>query len=129
MSENLYRTTGTFTPDKLIADLSIPITAKGITVSKGEGKLKRGTLLGISSDGTYKRTDTIETAETATKTIEADCILADDVDATEENIVTTAYVSGTFCKDAVLLPDEKDITGHEKELRKLGIFLKDVQEY
>ena len=45
MSENLFQTTGTFTPDKLIADNAIPITAKGIEIAEGEGFLKRGTLM------------------------------------------------------------------------------------
>lgn len=129
MGENLYKTTGTFTPDKLIADLAIPMITKGITVAKGEGKLNRGTLLGLSSDGTYKRTDTVETTESATTTIGADGILTDDIDATEENVITTVYVSGLFYADAILLSGEKKIADHEMELRKLGIFIKAVQEY
>lgn len=137
MSENLFQATGTFTPDKLIADNAIPITTKGIKVAKGEGFLKRGTLMGRAADGTYKRTDTTESIKTgsgesqatATSTIGADCILTDDVAAVLYDVVTTAYVSGTFNRDAIILPEGKDIATHETELRKLGIFLKAVQEY
>lgn len=136
MSENLYKTTGTFVPDKLIADNAIPTIAKGIKVAKGEGVLKRGTLMGIANDGTYKRTDTeesIKKGEGESATIEAasvgaDCILTDDVDATSSEVVTTAYISGTFNRAAVILPEGKSIAAHETELRKLGIFLKTVQE-
>lgn len=137
MSENLFQTTGTFTPDKLIADNAIPITTKGIKVAKGEGILRRGTLMGPATDGTYKRTDTTEdiktgqgeNATTTASTIGADCILTDDVNALLSDVVTTAYVSGTFNRAAIILPEGKDIADHETELRKLGIFLKAVQEY
>ena len=122
MSENLFQTTGTFTPDRLIADNAIPITTKGIKVAKGEGLLKRGTLMGPVGDGTYKRTG-------STEGIVADCILTDDVAAMLSDAVTTAYVSGTFNRAAVVLPEGKDIADYETELRKLGIFLKAVQEY
>ena len=122
MSENLFQTTGTFTPDKLIADNAIPITTKGIKVAKGEGILKRGTLMGPAGDGTYKRTDSAEG-------LGADCILTDDVAALLSDEVTTAYISGTFNRAAIILPEGKDIADHETELRKLGIFLKAVQEY
>ena len=122
MSEKLFQTTGTFTPDKLIADNAIPVMAKGIKVASGEGVLKRGTLMGLTADGMHKRTDSADG-------IGADCILTDDVDATAEAVVTTAYVSGAFNRAAVILPEGKSIKTHETDLRKLGIFLKAVQEY
>ncbi len=137
MGEQLYRKTGEFTPDKLIADVSIPVTAKGIRVAKGEGVLKRGTLLGIAADGTYKRTDTEESvktgdgdsAATEAAAIGADCILTDDVDATDKEAVTTGYVTGAFNSAAVIVPEGKTVSAHEDTLRKLGIFLRSVQEY
>lgn len=127
MSEQLYRSVGEFTPDKLIADATIPLKAKGIKVAKGEGVLKRGTLLGIAEDGTYQRTDTEDTENKST--IGADCILTDDVDATDTEVVTTAYVTGGFNAAAILLPEGQDIKKHETALRQLGIFLHAVQEY
>lgn len=133
MGENLYKTVGEFTPDKLIASMFVPLIAKGITVAKGEGILKRGTLLGVANDKTYKRTDTTETigegGGAEVKTIGADCILCDDVDATDAEVVTTAYVSGEFNRDAVILPEGKKIEDHETELRKLGLLMRHVQEY
>ena len=98
MGENLYQTTGTFVPDKLIADSVIPTTVKGIKVARRQ-------------------------------CIGADCILTEDVAAVLSDVVTTAYVSGTFNRAAILLPEGKEITAHETELRKLGIFLRAVQEY
>ena len=137
MSENLFQTTGTFTPDKLIADNAIPTTAKGIEVAKGEGFLKRGTLMGKAADGTYKRTGTKETnttgeGDSATEseaTIGADCILTDDVAAVTKSGVSSGYISGNFNRAAVILPTGVEIANYETELRKLGIFLKAVQEY
>lgn len=137
MSENLFQTTGTFTPDKLIADNAIPTTAKGIEVAKGEGFLKRGTLMGKAADGTYKHTGTKETITTgegdsATEseaTIGADCILTDDVAAVTKSVVSSGYISGNFNRAAVILPTGVEIANYETELRKLGIFLKAVQEY
>ena len=136
MSENLYKTTSTFVPDKLIADNGIPLTKKGITIAKGEGMLKRGTLMGVGADGKCRRTDTEvsvekgegENAVTETAVIGADCILTDDVDATDSEAVATAYITGVFNRAAVILPEGKSIAAHETELRKLGIFLKEVQD-
>ncbi len=136
MSENLYKTTGTFVPDKLIADNGFPLTTKGITVAGGAGVLKRGTLLGAGDDGKYRPTDTevsVEKGEgesvvTEAAVIGADCILTDDVDATVSDVVTAAYVTGTFNLAAVILPEGKEIAAHETELRKLGIFLRAVQD-
>lgn len=133
MGEQLYKGAGEFVPDALIADLAIPVMAKGIKVAKGEGLLRRGTLLGIGADGMYRRTGTAkgegEDSVKETAAIGADCILADDVDAVFSDVVTTAYVSGTFNRAAVILPEGEDVAGHETELRRLGIFLKEVQDY
>ena len=125
MSENMYKTTGEFTPDKLIADIAIPVTAKGVKIAAGQGALKRGTVLGVCADGTYKVTGSTD----GDKTVEADCILTNDIDATESEAVTTAYISGCFNKNALILADGAEIATYETELRKLGIYLKSVQEY
>lgn len=126
---DLYKNAGEYMPDKLIVDMAIPITSKGIKVAKGEGILKRGTLMGPAGDGTYKRTDTEDGEGEKAVTIGADCILTDDVDATNAAVVTTAYVSGCFNAGALILPEGKKISGHETTLRQLGIYLRAVQEY
>ena len=125
MSENMYKTTGEFTPDKLIADNAIPVTAKGVKIAAGQGKLVRGTLLGFCEDGSYKVTGSAD----GENTVGADCILTTDMDATELEAVTTAYVTGTFNKSAIILAEGAEIGTYETELRKLGIYLKTVQEY
>lgn len=135
MGEQLYRSTGEFLPDKLIADAALPVRAKGIKVASGEGLLKRGTLMGSAEGGLYKRTGTTETAKTgegtdaAAKEIGADCILTDDVDATDGDAVSTAYVTGGFNAAAIIVPEGKDVMEYETVLRQMGIFLHTVQEY
>ena len=133
MGENLYKKVGEFTPDKLIAGNAIPITAKGITVAKGQGVLVRGTLLGVAHDNTHKKTDTTETYEgtsgSQTDTIGADCILCEDVDATSNDVTTTGYITGEYNAAAIILPEEKSIDTHAQELRKLGLYIKPVQKY
>lgn len=132
MGENLYRKTGEFTPDRLVADNAIPLTAKGIMVAAGQGLLKRGTLLGPDSSGMYRVTGSKETlgeeAGTSEKEIGCDCILADDAD-TASDAVASAYVTGCFDAAALVLAEGADIRSYETDLRKLGIFLKPVQKY
>jgi len=58
-----------------------------------------------------------------------DCILTDDVAAVTKSVVSSGYISGNFNRAAVILPTGVEIASYETELRKLGIFLKAVQEY
>ena len=120
MSESLFKTIGTYTPDNLIADCAFPTTAKGVKIAKGEGELPRGALLGKVEDGTYKLA--------GKESLEADCILADAVNATEEEVIASAYVTGTFNRAAITVANGAEIDSYETELRKLGIYLKSVQE-
>lgn len=152
MGQELFKTTGEFTPDKLIADNAIQITTKGIRVASGQGILKRGTLLG-EENGLYKMTGsqavgsgenagskTVESGEDAEgktagseedagKTVGCDCILTDDVDTSAGDVVAAAYVTGTFNRAAVITAEGTKVETYETELRRLGIFLKGVQEY
>ena len=130
MGQDLFKTTGEFTPDKLIADNAIPVTTKGIRVASGQGVLKRGTLLGAADD-VYKVTGSkaADGDEESGNTVGCDCILADDVDTSDGDAVATAYVTGTFNRAAVITAEGTEAGTYETELRRLGIFLKGVQEY
>ncbi|MCM1307572.1 MAG: head decoration protein [Butyrivibrio sp.] len=120
MSKSLFNTIGEHTPDNLIADCAFPKTAKGIKIAKGEGVLPRGALLGKAEDGTYKLA--------GKETVEADCILTDPVNAEDEDVIAAAYVSGTFNRAAITVAEGASVDNYETELRKLGIYLKSVQE-
>ena len=122
----LFKECGQFEPDSLIASSKIPVTAKGITIVAGAGQLKRGTVLGINSDGKY---DVTGKADGDGK-VACDCILADDVDASgTEDVITSAYDTGKFNKNALIVAEGSDVETYETELRKLGIFMAAVQEY
>ena len=125
MGKSLFGEVGEFVPDKLIADNSIPVTTKGITLAAGEGTLMRGALLGKDSNGEYMLMD----GDTITS---PDCILTDMADTAESKVITTGYITGTFNRAAVTDASSKDIEDigdYETEMRKLGIFLSAVQEY
>lgn len=59
----------------------------------------------------------------------ADCILTDSIDTTDDDVVTTAYSTGSFNRDALFFGGTDTADDHEVHLRELGIFLKDVQAY
>lgn len=126
MGQNLFQTVGEFIPDKLIADNAVPITTKGIQIAAGQGVLKRGTLLGTDDGGSYRVTGS--TGEEADSEIGCDCILTEDVDAQEQDVIAAAYITGMFNREAVLLAEGASLNDYETELRKLGIFFKTVQE-
>lgn len=132
MGESLYRKTGEFAPDRLVADNAIPLTSKGITVAAGQGFLKRGTLMGPDSNGRYRMSGSKEILgdgeNSSEREIGCDCILTDDTD-TASDAVASAYVTGCFDAAAIVLAEGADIKSYETDLRKLGIFLKAVQEY
>ena len=130
MGQSLFQTVGEFIPDKLIADNAVPITTKGIQISAGQGVLRRGTLLGADDGGSYRVTGSTvkeEEAEAAGE-IGCDCILTEDVDAQEQDVIAAAYITGVFNREAVVLAEGASLNDYETELRRLGIFFKTVQE-
>lgn len=87
-------------------------------VIKAGQNLKRGTLLEEDTEaGKYVIRGTNTDAE-------PEYILADDVDATAEDTVGTAYRSGEFAENALIVKEEYEITEKDrKALRNAGIFL------
>lgn len=117
---------GSSTSDNLIAGTTHPIDVKGITVLTGQGVLKRGTVLGIITEsGKGKKVD----SGASDGSQSADCILADDIDTTSGDVVTSAYISGEFNRGALIFGGTDTAAKHEATLRQNGIFLKDVVAY
>ena len=117
---------GSTTPDKLFADTLHPVDIKGITIASGQGKLARGTVIGvITASGKGK----IVNSANEDGSENADCILTDDIDATSADVVTSAYTSGGFNRNALTFGGTDTAANHEDLLRQKGIFLKDVQPY
>lgn len=122
MAEKLYAEIGSFTPDKLIAGNAVNITFKGVTIVSGQ-TLSRGSVIGIitaSDKGKLCDSTAADGSEVAKY------VLADDVDASEGDVVAQCYQSGEFNREALIFGGTDTASDHEDTLRKYGILLKDV---
>ena len=128
---------GMFTPDNLIAGNRHPVDIRHVVIKAGQ-KLERGTLLeeDIAEPGKYVIRGTGAMAAVAGeesqaadsgaegKTTDAEYILAEDVDASGEDTVGTAYCTGEFAENALIVKEGYEITDSDrKTLRNAGIFL------
>ncbi|GMQ64348.1 head decoration protein [Vallitalea maricola] len=125
---NLHNTIGEFVPDKLIADTQIPIRLEGIVLEKGKGILRRGTFLGRKeSDGLYKIVNKAS-SDGSQKPI---CVLTDDVDTGDDSAVkdvrTTAYFSGVFNQNALIIEGDGKPVDFKDELRDRSIYLENAK--
>lgn len=137
---------GVFTPDNLIAGNRHPVDVCHVIIKAGQN-LKRGTILeeDASEKGKYvilgtqtgaaasenKQSGDTETATenaAAKETVaEAEYILAEDVNASEEDTVGTAYCTGEFAENVLIVKEGYTITDTDrKTLRNAGIFLKKI---
>lgn len=105
--------------DDLIAD-AVSIVSENVTVASGRN-LTRGTVLGkITASGKVVAVD--NAAADGSQTPYA--ILAEDADATSADVVTTAYLKGSFNEDALTFGGDDTAADHRVALRDLGIYLK-----
>lgn len=105
--------------DGLIVDINPPADVFAVKVKAGQGVLKRGSLMSLA-DGKVSLMNTGGTAN---------CILAEDVDATEA-VNGLAYRTGHFAVDKLIVAEGYKITAADKEaLRDVGILLSDAMEY
>ncbi|WP_312908050.1 head decoration protein [Tissierella praeacuta] len=117
---------GSVNYDNLFAGINVPVLTKSVTLKSGQGVLKRGTVLGIVTDtGLAVPVDSSNTDGSE----KADCILTDNIDTGDEDIVITAYSSGLFNRNALIFGGTDKAEKHETRLRELGIFLKDNIPY
>ena len=123
MSGPLERKVGSMGRDTLIAKLFPPAETFGVKVAAGQGQLKRGTVLALGENGTY-------TMLAAATTGKANCVLADDVDASGEAAVTAvAYRTGHFNSKALIMAKDYTLTQTDKEeLRHGGILLSEMMD-
>ncbi len=123
MNKDLCRKVGETSQDNLIASLFPRALTTGVKIAAEEGKLPRGTIL-TTEDGSEYKALTTETKD------KANCILADDVDATE-GAVAVAYISGNFNIHAVAGKPEGEVeidNTVRDVLRHYNIILTDMQE-
>lgn len=94
----------------IIGSSAVSIVTANVKVVAGTA-MARGTLL-TTTDGT---------AAATAKAGVADCILAEDVSATDT--VATVYTKGMFIRDRLTAASDDTVAAHEAELRKAGIYL------
>lgn len=151
MNRNGMSQVGVFTPDNLIAGNRYPVDVCHVIIKAGQN-LQRGTVLeeDVEESGKYVISGT-QAAGTGTKgnagdtegtvsqgeeesqetgstggetTAEAEYILAEAVDASEEDTVGTAYRTGEFAENALIVKEGYALTARDrKALRNAGIFL------
>ena len=121
---NMYQKEGEYTPDALIASNEFPILKEGIGLKAGQGTLKRGTLIVKGDDNAGYIAGKNETGKVYG-------ILTDDADtgdkAEGDNIPSVCYLTGVFNPDAVTVFEGKDVADYEEDLKKVGIYLRNVQ--
>jgi len=130
----MFEQIGEFTPDSLIASPDFPILKEGIGLKPGQGMLKRGSLIIRGAD----KAGCIAGSDAAGEGMRVFGILTDDTDTGDGtsgdtprgNIPVTVYITGVFNRAAVLLSGEDaDIGDYEDEMKDVGIYLRNVQEY
>lgn len=126
---------GTMGYDALIYDLYPPAVPFTVTIRKEKTEaavLKRGSVLALSGgtagDG---KMVILGTAAESNETLTPNCILADDTKiGTDADVVATAYRTGHFSENALVMTGEHTLSAAEKEtLRGVGILISEAVEY
>jgi len=118
MTKRLDSVAGEVEFDNLINSIDIPVKQKPVKVLSGQGKLKRGTALAINSAG--------KMAILGTSNCTANCILAEDVDATSADVQAMAFIKGHFNSNMLTVKADYIMSATDKEnFRKVGILLSD----
>ena len=116
---------GDCVPDNLILGNDLPLIIQTATITAGEGKLVRGSVLAAGADGKLKLLSS--TSSSATEVPFG--ILCDDVDATSE-AVAEVYVSGQFNADALITKAAYELTAADiTALRNSGIYLENTTSH
>ncbi|MFA9464052.1 MAG: hypothetical protein ACERKN_07135 [Velocimicrobium sp.] len=123
---DLFKKTGSFIPDKLLAGNEFPFLVQGVSLADSQGTVKRGTLIGIVSEKGYLTGSTV-----SEETVGVSGIMTDDVDTSTlgEDHIATMYITGLFNPDALVLAEGASLDTYKDDMKKLGIFTKAVQTY
>ncbi len=129
---------GEFKPDNLIAGNRHPVDVRHVIIKEGQ-KLVRGSVLeqdteeakkyvlrGTRAEKAAAQTEEVAKTETLVE-VEAEYILAEDVDASEEDTIGLVYQTGEFAENALVTKDGYKISEEDRRaLRKAGIFLSTI---
>lgn len=114
----MINTIGQMQLDELFSSGQAPIFTKAIELAAGEGELKRGQLIGVSTSGVYSPIKSDD---------EPYGVLCHDVTLSEGGAVgAVVYVTGHFNANKVVGYDEAQ---HYNALRSLGIYVEAAIEY
>lgn len=115
---------GACAPEFLFASSRYPVSKVLMPVASGQGKLKRGTALALNTAGKCVILGTKETVSEKQVLAEAAYILAEDVDATDADVMAEVYRSGHFIKNVLVVKADYSMTDADVEaFRKAGIML------
>lgn len=125
----LYEKVDEFTPDSLFTSPDYPVLKEGIGLKKGQGVLKRGSLIMRGSDKhAYLAGTTVSSVS-----MKVFGILTDDVDTgsedKDENIPATCYITGHFNRGAVIVKPGSTIDTYADDMKGVGMYLQNVQKY
>jgi hypothetical protein len=100
----------------------------GVTIESGEGILIRGTVLSINT--ATNKCVVLGTEAEEGEVLEPFAILTDAIDATSTEAYGTAYRTGDFNRNALIVNDGYELsTADELALRKVGIMISEAVEY
>lgn len=121
MGKQLNEDIATVEYDNLFYSDDVRAITGGVTITKGQGTLKRGTLLAKAASGKMVILGTTITTGSGenqkTETPPADCVLCDDiVVADAEDTPAVAYLSGHFNIDALKVKANYTITEADKDV-------------
>ena len=111
---------GSFTNDPLLAD-GHDVTSMIGTIASGGGFNYRGAIKHID-----RATGAITTAVTGAAATAANCVVAENCDATSANAACLVYLTGRMKADAVIWPPAGTHAAHTEDLRNFGIYLESV---
>lgn len=119
--EQLANTIGSFEYDNLFAGGVANVVTDTVTVKSGQSYV-RGTVIALDSEKKAVIVDSASADESAKVPYG---ILADDVDATTEDVPAVVYLTGEFNQNALIFGGQDTYETHKEALRKIGIFLKE----
>lgn len=113
---NYYETMGSMEYPNIVNGAGVPVVTGLRTILSGQGVLKKGTALAKNSAG--------KMVILGTASATANCVLAEDVDATSADATALVYLSGHFNRNNLVVNTGYTITDADVEaFRAAGIYV------
>lgn len=115
-----FKQEGSYSYDTLLAD-GHDVTSRKGTIASGGGFVYRGSIRHIDP-----ATGVITAAVTGAAATVANCVVAENCDATSATKECLVYLTGRMKADAVIWPAAGSHAAHTEDLRDVGIYLESV---